>query len=167
MLVSFADEPGTIARIMLQAALNGDRTKAEHAALPVSVEELALDVAACVAAGARAIHLHPRDSEGRERLDAHVVDDRRQDPRSMPGARRCFDRRLASWVPVRRIRRPAELSRSLLRHLASTPAFRPTRRHHLWRRSCCRDRLSIGLLRLRQQESCPLWSISAQMACRY
>jgi uncharacterized protein (DUF849 family) len=75
MLVSFADEPGTIARIMLQAALNGDRTKAEHAALPVSVEELALDVAACVAAGARAIHLHPRDSEGRERLDAHVVDE--------------------------------------------------------------------------------------------
>jgi hypothetical protein len=61
MLVSFADEPGTIARIMLQAALNGDRTKAEHAALPVSVEELALDVAACVAAGARAT---PKDANG-------------------------------------------------------------------------------------------------------
>ena len=76
--MSFADEPGTIARIMLQAALNGDRTKVEHAALPVSVEELARDAAACVAAGARAIHLHPRDSEGRERLDAHVVDEVRE-----------------------------------------------------------------------------------------
>lgn len=53
-------------RVGLQAALNGDRTKAEHAATPVSVEELARD-AACVAAGARAIHLHPRDPEGARR----------------------------------------------------------------------------------------------------
>jgi len=62
-------------RIGLQAALNGDRTKAAHAAVPASAEELTRDAAACVAAGARAIHLHPRDSEGRERLDAEVVDE--------------------------------------------------------------------------------------------
>jgi hypothetical protein len=37
-------------RVRLQAALNGDRTKAAHPATPVSVEELARD-AACVAAG--------------------------------------------------------------------------------------------------------------------
>jgi uncharacterized protein (DUF849 family) len=61
--------------VMLQAALNGPFTKREHPALAVSVEELARDAAACVAAGARAIHLHPRDSEGRERLDAEVVDE--------------------------------------------------------------------------------------------
>jgi uncharacterized protein (DUF849 family) len=60
--------------VLLQAALNGDRTKAAHPAVPVSVEELARDAAACVGAGARAIHLHPRDSDGRERLDAEVVD---------------------------------------------------------------------------------------------
>ena len=42
--------------------------------MPVSVEELAEDAAACVAAGARAVHLHPRDDEGRERLDADVAD---------------------------------------------------------------------------------------------
>ncbi len=59
---------------MLQAALNGPFTKTEHPALPVSVQELARDAAACVAAGARTIHLHPRDTEGRERLDAEVVD---------------------------------------------------------------------------------------------
>jgi uncharacterized protein (DUF849 family) len=41
----------------------------------VSVEELARDAAACVAAGARTIHLHPRDSEGRETLEAGVVDE--------------------------------------------------------------------------------------------
>jgi uncharacterized protein (DUF849 family) len=62
-------------RVGLQAALNGDRTKAEHAATPVSVEELARDAAACVAAGARAIHLHPRDPEGRETLEAGIVDE--------------------------------------------------------------------------------------------
>ncbi len=61
-------------RIGLQATLNGDLTTAAHVAVPVSVEELARDAAACVAAGARAIHLHPRDAEGRERLDAEVVD---------------------------------------------------------------------------------------------
>ena len=59
----------------LQAALNGDRTKAEHAATPVSVEELARDAADCVTAGARAIHLHPRDPEGRETLEAGIVDE--------------------------------------------------------------------------------------------
>jgi uncharacterized protein (DUF849 family) len=62
-------------RVGLQAALNGDRTKAEHAATPVSVEELARDAASCVVAGSRAIHLHPRDLEGRETLDAGVVDE--------------------------------------------------------------------------------------------
>jgi uncharacterized protein (DUF849 family) len=62
-------------RVVLQAALNGDRTKAAHSATPVSVEELAQDAAACVAAGARAIHLHPRDPEGRETLEAVLVDE--------------------------------------------------------------------------------------------
>src|SRR5919199_568464 len=52
----------------LQAALNGDRTKAAHAATPVSVEELTQDAAACVAAGACAIHLHPPDPECRLEL---------------------------------------------------------------------------------------------------
>jgi uncharacterized protein (DUF849 family) len=60
--------------VLLQAALNGDRVKADHPAVPVSARELARDAAACVAAGARAIHLHPRDAKGRERLDAEVVD---------------------------------------------------------------------------------------------
>lgn len=59
---------------MLQAALNGDFTKSEHSAMPISVHELVRDAVACVAAGARAIHLHPRDAAGRERLDAAVID---------------------------------------------------------------------------------------------
>ena len=60
--------------MLLQAALNGPFTRSDHPAMPVSAQELARDAAACVAAGAGAIHLHPRDGEGRERLDAEVVD---------------------------------------------------------------------------------------------
>lgn len=61
--------------MLLQAALNGDLTKAAHPTVPVSVDELVRDAVACVAEGARAIHLHPRDLQGRECLDAHVVDE--------------------------------------------------------------------------------------------
>jgi uncharacterized protein (DUF849 family) len=68
-----ADRRGGL--VLLQAALNGALTKADHPAVPVSVDELARDAAACVAAGARAIHLHPRGPEGRERLDADIVDE--------------------------------------------------------------------------------------------
>jgi uncharacterized protein (DUF849 family) len=60
--------------MLLQATLNGGLSKATHPAMPESVEELARDAAACARAGAGAIHLHPRDAEGRERLDAEVVD---------------------------------------------------------------------------------------------
>jgi uncharacterized protein (DUF849 family) len=60
--------------VLLQAALNGDLTKRAHPALPVSVEELVGDAVACVQAGARGFHIHPRDPEGRERLDVAVVD---------------------------------------------------------------------------------------------
>jgi uncharacterized protein (DUF849 family) len=60
--------------MLLQAALNGPYSKADHPAMPVTAGELARDAAACAAAGSRAIHMHPRDDEGRERLDADVID---------------------------------------------------------------------------------------------
>jgi uncharacterized protein (DUF849 family) len=60
--------------VLLQAALNGPFGKDVHPQMPVSALELARDAAACVAAGAQAIHLHPRDADGAERLDAQVVD---------------------------------------------------------------------------------------------
>jgi uncharacterized protein (DUF849 family) len=60
--------------VLLQAALNGPFGKDAHPAVPLSAAELARDAAACVAAGARAIHLHPRDADGRESLHATLVD---------------------------------------------------------------------------------------------
>jgi uncharacterized protein (DUF849 family) len=68
------DVPGTICLVLLQAALNGSLGKADHAAVPVTSRELAADAAACVAAGARAFHVHPRDGSGSESLRAGVVD---------------------------------------------------------------------------------------------
>jgi uncharacterized protein (DUF849 family) len=61
--------------VLLQATLNGPFSKADHRAIPVSAEELARDAVACVADGARAIHLHPRDADGREQLRGEVVDE--------------------------------------------------------------------------------------------
>jgi uncharacterized protein (DUF849 family) len=66
--------PVTIMKTTLQAALNGPFTKDDHPAMPVTPAELAADARACVAAGARAIHLHPRDQDGRESLRAAVID---------------------------------------------------------------------------------------------
>jgi uncharacterized protein (DUF849 family) len=59
--------------VLLQATLNGPLTKDDHPAVPVTAEELARDAAACLAAGAHAFHIHPRDETGAERLDPKTV----------------------------------------------------------------------------------------------
>lgn len=61
--------------MLLQAALNGKLGRDDHPALPISADDLARDALACAAAGAGAVHVHPRDQRGRERLDARVVND--------------------------------------------------------------------------------------------
>jgi len=61
--------------VLLKACLNGARSADQHPALPITVDAMVADAAACVAAGAGAIHLHPRDADGRESLAADVVDD--------------------------------------------------------------------------------------------
>jgi uncharacterized protein (DUF849 family) len=53
---------------LLQAALNGTRRRADHAAIPTTPAEVADAAAGCVSAGARAIHVHVRDTRGRESL---------------------------------------------------------------------------------------------------
>ena len=58
---------------MVQAALNGTRTRAEYAAIPVTPAEHATEACACVAAGAGAIHVHVRDAHGNESLESSDV----------------------------------------------------------------------------------------------
>ncbi len=54
----------------VKACLNGGRTRAEHAAVPVTPVELAADALAVRRAGAFAVHLHPRGRDGKQTLDA-------------------------------------------------------------------------------------------------
>ena len=60
--------------MLLQAALNGPFTKDDHPAMPITAAELAADARACVQAGARAIHMHPRNHWGEETLDPEAID---------------------------------------------------------------------------------------------
>jgi uncharacterized protein (DUF849 family) len=58
----------------VKACLNGGRTRAEHPAVPQSPAELAADAIAVRNAGAFAVHLHPRDSDGKQTMKADVCD---------------------------------------------------------------------------------------------
>lgn len=50
----------------LKACLNGGWTKAQHPAVPVTPAELAAEAEGAVRAGAEAVHIHPRGSDGME-----------------------------------------------------------------------------------------------------
>jgi uncharacterized protein (DUF849 family) len=52
----------------IKACLNGRRDPSAHPALPVTPRQLAESASAAVAAGAEAVHLHPRGADGRESL---------------------------------------------------------------------------------------------------
>lgn len=58
---------------MIECALNGGRTRAEHARVPCTPQELADSAREALAAGAGAIHFHVRDRDGRESLEADDV----------------------------------------------------------------------------------------------
>jgi len=57
----------------IQACLNGARARGFHPRLPLTPSELAADAAACAAAGAAALHIHPRDMAGEETLDPACI----------------------------------------------------------------------------------------------
>jgi uncharacterized protein (DUF849 family) len=55
---------------LLQACLNGSRTRAEHPTAPRTPSELAAEGRAAVDQGAEVLHLHAYDADGRETLAA-------------------------------------------------------------------------------------------------
>jgi uncharacterized protein (DUF849 family) len=61
--------------VLIQAAINGGRTREEHPCVPITSAQQADEAAAAVAAGAGEIHVHVRGAEGRESLAAHDVAD--------------------------------------------------------------------------------------------
>jgi uncharacterized protein (DUF849 family) len=58
---------------MLQVCLNGARARSECPSLPVTPQQLAGSARTAVAAGARDIHLHPKNASGEDTLDPAVV----------------------------------------------------------------------------------------------
>ena len=60
-------------RPLLKACLNGARPVGSVAGLPVTPSEVARDALAAWEAGARAVHVHPRNAKGREGLDAGTI----------------------------------------------------------------------------------------------
>ena len=62
-----------MAHAFLTACLNGGTTRAAHLAVPVTPAELAAEARAAAAAGARAIHVHPRSASGDQSLDPSDV----------------------------------------------------------------------------------------------
>ncbi|WP_137933915.1 3-keto-5-aminohexanoate cleavage protein [Mesorhizobium comanense] len=56
--------------MIVQACINGARARDFHPALPLTAPAMATDAAACVAAGAAELHIHPRGADGRESLAA-------------------------------------------------------------------------------------------------
>lgn len=59
--------------LAVMVAPNGARkTRADHPRLPLGPDELAREAAACLEAGAAAIHLHVRDRDGRHSIDAEL-----------------------------------------------------------------------------------------------
>ncbi len=58
--------------MLIKAAINGGRTKAEHRAVPVSPHEQAAAVAECLNAGAGAVHLHVRYTSSDENLQSEA-----------------------------------------------------------------------------------------------
>jgi uncharacterized protein (DUF849 family) len=57
----------------MKVCLNGGRDRGDHPAVPLTPAELAASAAAAVAAGAEAVHLHPRRADGGESLLAADV----------------------------------------------------------------------------------------------
>ncbi|MGV2903660.1 3-keto-5-aminohexanoate cleavage protein, partial [Microbacterium sp. AGC62] len=64
---------GSEGRMLLQACINGARGPAEHPWLSLDPGVVADDAARAVAAGARDVHVHPKDAAGRDSLAADDV----------------------------------------------------------------------------------------------
>jgi uncharacterized protein (DUF849 family) len=61
-------------KIYVKACINGARTPDQHPNLPVTPEQLAAEALATHGAGAKAVHMHPKNADGVDSLLAEHVD---------------------------------------------------------------------------------------------
>jgi uncharacterized protein (DUF849 family) len=58
----------------VKACINGARTPDQHRNLPITPDQLAADALAVHEAGAKAVHLHPKNADGNDALQPEIVD---------------------------------------------------------------------------------------------
>ncbi len=105
--------------MLIKAAINGERTRGEHPAIPLEPDELAQAARESIAAGAGAIHFHARSKDGRESLYGSDVARALEAMRSaIPGAPLGVS--TGAWIlPDTRIRHETVARWSLLPDFAS------------------------------------------------
>lgn len=59
--------------MFLKAAINGGRTRDEHDAVPLTVEEIAADAARATASGAAVVHAHARTDDGGQTIAPDAI----------------------------------------------------------------------------------------------
>jgi uncharacterized protein (DUF849 family) len=64
----------TSPKIYVKACINGARTPDQHPNLPITPEQLAAEAVAAHQAGAKAVHMHPKTSDGVDSLLPEAVD---------------------------------------------------------------------------------------------
>ena len=55
-------------KVIIEVAVTGNRARADNPNLPITPDEVARDVEACVAAGVSVVHIHSRDPVTEEPL---------------------------------------------------------------------------------------------------
>lgn len=104
---------------IIEVALNGGRSRAEHPAVPVTPEEIADEARRCAGAGASVVHIHAQDEDGGWRADpvwyAAAI---RAIRAAAPGL-------LISLTTIRPEGVPVATVNDLLASLAADPATRP------------------------------------------
>lgn len=105
--------------VVIEAAINGGRTRAEHAGVPYSAVEIAEAARGCVAAGASVVHLHARAADGGWTTDAGLYAD------ALSQTRAVASDALLSITSLRPAGVPVAALVELLHNLARDDATRP------------------------------------------
>lgn len=59
--------------MFLKAAINGGRTRDEHGAVPITVDQIAADAARAMASGAAVVHAHARTDDGGQTIAPEAI----------------------------------------------------------------------------------------------
>jgi 3-keto-5-aminohexanoate cleavage enzyme len=105
--------------VLIEAALNGGRDRAECPTVPYTAEELAAEASQCASEGATLFHVHARASDGEWTADA------RRHAEVVLALREAVPRSLVSITSLRPAGVPVEALLDLLNALANDPATKP------------------------------------------